>query len=154
MLSPTFPRKVLFACLPSPLWNPLSFSVKLTLSFSRSRSDPSLSRQPLAQIDFLPSNDLVIWTDGSVLFPFNKSGSGVLANFSLCDAEATLPILQAECVQVFPMKPAPFCKDFTGLENINKSAISLLLSDSRSVLDALSSPQFFPFTSNFLADLA
>ena len=37
----------------------------------------------LAYLDPLPFHDLVIWTDGSVSFPFGKGGSGVLANCSL-----------------------------------------------------------------------
>ena len=32
----------------------------------------------------------MLWTEGSVLFPFGKGGSGVLANCSLCGTEATL----------------------------------------------------------------
>ena len=31
----------------------------------------------------------MLWTDGSVTFPFGKGGSGVLANCSLCGTEAT-----------------------------------------------------------------
>ena len=60
------------------------------------------------------------------------------------------PSQQAQYVQVFPLKPAPFCMLFAGLGSTNKSATSLLLlSDSRSVLSSI-----FPFTSNSLADLA
>ena len=43
---------------------------------------------------------------------------------------------QAQCTQVFPLKPAPFCTLFAGLGSTNKSAISLL-SDSRSVLSTI-----------------
>ena len=51
---------------------------------------------------------------------------------------------QAQYAQVFPLKPAPFCTLFAGLGSTNKSAISLLLlSYSRSVLAALSSPPSF-----------
>ena len=53
------------------------------------------------------------------------------------------PFQQAHYVQVFPLKPAPFCTLFAGLGSTNKSAISLLLSDSRSVLATLSSPPSF-----------
>ena len=49
---------------------------------------------------------------------------------------------QAQHAQVFPLKPAPFCKLFAGLGSTNKSATSLLLqSDSCSVLSSI-----FPFT--------
>ena len=52
------------------------------------------------------------------------------------------PFQQAQYVQVFPLKPAPFCTLFAGLGSTGKPAISslLLLSDSRSVLPTLSSP--------------
>ena len=43
---------------------------------------------------------------------------------------------QAQYVQVFPLKPVPFCKLFAGLGSTNKSAISLLFS----LTLALSSP--------------
>ena len=38
------------------------------------------------------------------------------------------PFRQAHCVQVFRLKPAPFCTLFAGLGSTNKSAISLLFS--------------------------
>ena len=52
---------------------------------------------------------------------------------------------QAQYVQVFPLKPAPFCTLFAGLGSTNKSATCLFsLSDSRFVLVTLSSsPSFF-----------
>ena len=53
------------------------------------------------------------------------------------------PFQQAKYAQVFLLKSAPFCTLFAGLSSINKSAISLLLSDSRSVLATLSSPPSF-----------
>ena len=90
MLSSVSPTEVVFVCPPSSPWNPASFSVELTLSTSCSRSDPSLSRQGRLS---LTSHDLVIWTDGSVTFPFVKSGSGVLANSPL-----RFPFPQAQCL--------------------------------------------------------
>ena len=121
-----------------------------TLSTPCSRSDPplSLSRQgaALAHLDSLPPHNLVLWTDGSVPFPFGKGGSGVLANCPLCGTEATLSfsagpvrssfsaeacaILHALC---WPRQPQQVCH-FSSL---------LLLSDSRSVLATLSSPTSF-----------
>ena len=71
----------------------------------------------LAHLDSFPSDDL-IWTDGSVHLSFGKGGF------------AAFPFQQAQFVQIFPLKPAPFCKVFAGLGSTNKSAISLL-SDSR-----------------------
>ena len=93
MLPPTFSRKALLACPASPPWNLPSFTVKSTLSTPCSRSNPPpLTRQgaALAHLDYLPPHDLVLWTDGSVPFPFGESGSGVLANCSLSGTKATL----------------------------------------------------------------
>ena len=92
MLPSTSPREALLACPPVPPWNLPSFTVEFTLSTPCSRSDPPLSRQgaTLAHLDSLPPHDLVLWTNGSVLFLFGKGGSGVLANCSFCGIEATL----------------------------------------------------------------
>ena len=77
-----------------------------------------------------------------VFFPFCKGGSGVLANCSLCGTEAFLFFWWPKIVEVFPLKPAPFCELFAGLGNPNKFVTSLL-SDCRSILCALSSfPSF------------
>ena len=67
-------------CLPSR-------GVHLFLSMLPLRS--TLSRHGERETLF-PPHDLVIWTDGSVPFPFDKGGSGVLANCSLCGTEVTL----------------------------------------------------------------
>ena len=56
---------------------------------------------------------------------------------------------QAQYAQAFPLKPAPSGKLLGGLGSTNKSATSLFLSDSRSVLSSI-----FPFVSIFLTDLA
>ena len=92
MLPSTCSREAHLACSPFPSWNLSSFTVKLSFSTPCSRSDPPLSCQgaALTHLDSLPPYDLVLWTDGSVPFPFGKSGSGVLANCSLCGTEATL----------------------------------------------------------------
>ena len=92
MLFSTCSREALLALAPCPPWNLPSFTVESTLSSPCSRSDPPLSRQGavLAHLDPLPLRDLVLWTDGSAPFPFDKGGSGVLVNCSLCGTEATL----------------------------------------------------------------
>ena len=141
-LHATCSREALLACPPCPPWNLPSFTVESTLSSPCSRSDPPHPRQgtALAHLDSLPPHDLVLWTDGSVPFPFGKGGSGVLANCSLCGTEATLSFSAGP---VFPLKPAPFCTLFAGLGNTRKSAIFLLLSDSRFVFAILFSPPSF-----------
>ena len=95
-------REALLACPPFLSCNLPSFTVESTLSSPCSRSDPALTRQgaALAHLDSLPPHNLVLWTDGSVPFPFGKGGSGVLANRSLCGTEATLP---------FSAGPVCFC---------------------------------------------
>ena len=92
MLPSTCSREALVACPPCPPWNLPSFTVDSILPTPCSRSNPPHSCQgaALAHLDSLPPHDLVLWTDGSVPFPFGKSSSGVLANCSLCGTEATL----------------------------------------------------------------
>ena len=137
MLPSTCSREALLACPLCPPWNLPSFTVESTLSSPCSRSDPPHSRQgaALAHLDSLPPHDLVLWTDGSVPFPFGKGGSGVLANCSLCGTEATLSFSTGP---VFPLKPAPFCTLFAGLGSTIKSAIFLLFFSCLTL--ALSSP--------------
>ena len=84
--------EALLPCPPFPLRNLSSFTVESTLISLYSRFDFPLSHQgtALAHLDSLPPHDLVLWTDGSVPFPFGKGGSGVLSNCSLSDTEATI----------------------------------------------------------------
>ena len=123
MLPSTCSREALLACPCSLPWNLPLFTVESTLSSPCSRSDPPLSRQgaALAHLDSLSPQDLVLWTDGSIPFPFGKGGSGVLVFCSLCGTEATLSFSSSP---VFPLKPAPFCTLFAGLSSTNQSAIS------------------------------
>ena len=143
-------REFLFDSPSSSPWNPPSFIMELTIFSPCSHSDPPFSRQDaaLANLDSLPSHDLVMWTDDSVLLPFDK---GVLVNCSLCGAEATLSFLAGPGCSSFSLKPAPFCKFPAGLGS-TKCAISLFSSRTLALSSPLSS--IFPFTSNSLADLA
>ena len=77
---------LLGTCLPSPWSSP--FPLHALALIPLTRQDVAL-----AHLDSLPSHNLVLCTDGSVPFPFGKEGSGVLANCSLCDTEATLSFL-------------------------------------------------------------
>ena len=88
----------------------------------------------------------MLWTDGSVRFPFGKDGSGVLAICSLCGTEATLSF-----------SAGPVCSSFTAEacaivhalcwsrqhQQVCHFSSLLLLSDSRSVLVTLFSPPSF-----------
>ena len=102
----------------------------------------------------LTLSSLVIWySEQTALFFFvlERASPAYLPETVLSVALRPLfPFQQAQYVQVFPLKPAPFCTLFAGLGSTNKSAASLLLlSNSRSVLSYI-----FSSTSNSVADLA
>ena len=132
MLPSTCSREALVACPPFPPWNLPSFTVESTLSSPCSRSDPP--------------HDLVLWTDGSVLFPFGKGGSSVLTNCSLCGTEATLSFSTGPVCLSFS---AEACAILHALcwsrqhQQVCHFSSLLLLSDSRSVLATSSSPPSF-----------
>ena len=118
--------------------------------FLRSRWSPpfplyALALIPLtfAYLDSLPPHDLILWTDGSVPFPFGKGGSAFLPIALSVALRPLFPFQQAQFVQVFPLKPAPFCTLFAGLGSTNKSAISLIFSYYLTLV--LSSPPSFLF---------
>ena len=113
----------------------------------------SLSRQgvALAYLDYLPSHDLVLWTDGSVPFSFGKSGSGVLANCSLCGTDPTLsfsvdPVCSSFTLEACTILQA-YCWSWQHQQVCHFS--SLLLSDSLSDLSTV-----FLFSLISLGDLA
>ena len=115
----------------SSLEPPPSFTVEFTIFFLYPRSDFPRSRQGVAltYLGSLPHYDLVLWTNGSVPFPFGKGGSDVLASCSLFVAPRSLfPSQQAQYAQASLIKPAPLCKLFAGFGSTNKSTTSLLFS--------------------------
>ena len=147
MLPSTSSNEALLACPLFPPWNLPSLTVKSTLSTPCSRSDPpSHQSGALAHLDSLPPHDLVLWTDGSVPFPFGKGGSGVLANCSLCGTEATLSFSAGPVCLSFS---AEACAILHALcwsrqhQQVCHFSFLLLLSDSRSVLATLFSPPSF-----------
>ena len=128
-----------------------------TLSSPSSRSDTPLYCQgtALAYLDSLPPYDLLIWTNGSVPFSFGKGGLTYLPTAFFVALRLVLSFYQAQYVQVFPLKPAPFCKLFGGLGSTSKSATSLLLlSDSRYLLATLSSSPSSNLSGRFLQELS
>ena len=140
MLPSSCSREALLASPPFPPWNLPSFTVESTLSTPCSRSDPPHSRQGAAL-----AHDLVLWTDGSVPFPFGKGGSGVLANCSLCGTEATLSFSAGPVCSSFSAEACAILHALSWSRQHHKVChfSSLLLSDSRSVLATLSSPPSF-----------
>ena len=100
----------------------------------------------LTHLDSLPPHDLVLWTDGSVSFPFGKGGSGVLANCSLCGTETTLSFLAGPVCSSFSTEVCAILHALCWSRQHHKVchfSSLLLLSDSRSVLTTLSSPPSF-----------
>ena len=117
---------------------PLHALALIPLSLAKVRLSPTLTLSP--------PHDLVLWTDGSVSFPFGKGGSGVLANCSLSGTEATLsfstgPVGSSFFAEACAMLHA-LCWSRQHQQVCHFSSL-LLLSDSRSVLAALSSPPSF-----------
>ena len=148
MLDSTCSREALVACPPFPCWNLPSFTVESTLSSSCSRSDPPHSCQgaALAHLDSLPPHDLVLWTDGSVPFPFGKGGSSVLANCLLCGTEAILSFSAGPVCSSFSAEACAILHTLCWSRQHHKVchfSSLLLLSDSRSVLATLFSPPPF-----------
>ena len=122
--------------------------VESTLSSPCSHADLPFSRQgvALAHLDSLPPHDLVLWTDGSVPFPFGKGGSGVLANCSLCGTEATLSFLADLVCSSFSAEACAILHALSWSRQHHKVcqfSSLLLLPDSCSVLATLSSPPSF-----------
>ena len=148
MLPSTCSREALVACPPFPPWNLFSFTVESTHPTPCSRSDPPLTRQgaALAHLDSLPPLDVILWTDGSVPFPFGKGGSGVLTNCSLCGTEASLSFSAGPVCSSFSAEACAILHALCWSRQHHKVchfSSLLLLSDSRSVLATLSSPRSF-----------
>ena len=130
MLSSTSSRETLLACPPFPPWNLPSFTVDSTPSTPCSRSDPPVSRQDaaLAHFDSFPS---MIWYSGQTalfLFFLERAAPAFLPTALSVALKPLFPFRQAQYVQVFPLKLAPFCTLFADLGSTNKSATSLLFS--------------------------
>ena len=88
----------------------------------------------------------MIWYSGQTALFLLLLAKAALAYLPTAFSVALRPLVpfqQAQYVQVFPLKPVPFCMLFAGLGSTKKSAVSLFLSDSRSVLATLSSPPYF-----------
>ena len=142
MLSSNSPREALLAFPPSPPWNLPSFTVESTLFSLHSRSDP-LSRQgaALTHLDSLPPP--TIWYSAQTtlfLFLLARAAPTPLSSALFVALRPLFPFQQAQFVQVFLLKPAPFCTLFAGLGNTNKSIISLISSYYLTLV--LSSPPY------------
>ena len=140
MLPSTSHREALLACPPFAAWNLPSFTMESTISFLCSRSDLLFSCQgaALAHLNFLSRHDLVLWTDGSIPFPFGKGGSGVIANCSLCGTEATLsfsagPVCSSFSAKAYAILHA-LCWSRQHQQVCHFSYLTLVLSSAQSFL--------------------
>ena len=129
---------LLVICLPSRWSSPFPLHA------------PALILLSLAKVRLLPTltlSSVMIWYSGPTalfLFLLARAALAYLPTAFSVVLRPLFPSQQVWFVQVFPMKPAPFCTLFAGLGSTNKSATSLLLlSDYRSVLATPSSPPSF-----------
>ena len=146
-LMPPSTREALLACPPFPPWNLPSFTVESILSTHALSLIPlSLAKLRLSPTLTLSPHVLVLWTDGSVPFPFGRGGSGILASCSLCGTEATLSFSASPVCSSFSAEACAIlhalCWSRQHQQLCHFSSL-LLLSDSRSVLATLSSPPSF-----------
>ena len=92
-------------------------------------------------------SSLIIWYSRQTalfLLLFAKAALAYLPTAFSVALRPLFPFQQAQYVQVFSLKPAPFCTLFADLGSTNKPATSLLLlSDSCSVVTTLTSPASF-----------
>ena len=159
------------ANLPGGLLRPLTHSCLLLLPLGRlfllglpflleiclpsQWSPPFLLHAP-AQIPLFPAKvrllltltltPLILWYSGLTalfLFLLARAVSTYFPNAFSVALRPLFPFWRAQCVRVFPLKPAPFCTLFAGLGSAGGPDTSLLLSDFRSVLTALSSTPSF-----------
>ena len=118
-----------FLCLPFSVLGTYLPSVRADSSLSM-LSLRLFSLSPRCAALSLPSRNLVIWIGGFVSF-FGIGGSGILANCSLCCAETSFFLSQAQFVQVVFLNPVFLCKLSASLGNTNKSVICSFSSETR-----------------------
>ena len=99
---------------------PLHALVLILLFLAKVRLSPTLSL-----------SHLMIWYSGQtalLLFLLAKAAPAYLPSAVSVALRPLFPSQQAQYLQVFPLKHAPFCTLFAGLGSTNNSAISLLSS--------------------------
>ena len=126
LLQPLLGRLLLLAlpfllgiCLRSR-WSPpfsLHALALIPLTLAKVRLSPTLTLSPL-----------MIWYSGLTalfLFLLARAAPASLPSALSVALRSLFPSLQAQYVQVFPLKPAPFCTLFAGLSSTNNSAFFL-----------------------------
>ena len=126
-------------CLPS-LWSlffPLHAFVLILVSLAKVRLSPTLTL-----------SSLMIWYSGLTalfLFLLARAALAYLPTVFFVALSPLFTFRQAQFVQVFPLKPVPFCTLFGGLGSTNKLATSLFFSSYQTLV--LSSSPSFPLQS-------
>ena len=108
----------LFGICHSSLWSlsfPLHDPALIPLSLAKLRLSPTLTLSPL----------MIRYSGQTAPFLFLLARAAPATAFSVA-LRPLFPFQQAQYVQIFPLKPAPFCTLFAGFGSTNKSAISLL----------------------------
>ena len=123
------PPFLLGTCLPALRSTPFSLQTPALILLSRQGA-------AFAHLDSFRSHKWVVWTNGSVSFPFGKGGSSIayLPTALYVALKPLFPFHQAQYDQVFMLKLVPFYKVSAGLDSTNKSTTSFPFSDSCSVL--------------------
>ena len=96
-----FPREVLFASSFSGYQIQPSFRVELTPSTPCTPSALLFLTKVRFSLILTLFHLTIIWIDGSVPIPYEKRGSGVLTNCSLCGAEAAFFYLATNVLKIF-----------------------------------------------------
>ena len=99
---------------------PLHALTLIPLFLAKVRLSPTLTLSPI-----------MIWCFGQTalfLFLLARAAPAFLPTALSVALRPLIPFRQAQYVQVFPLKPAPFCMLFAGLGSTIKSAISLFFS--------------------------
>ena len=110
---------VLLGICPRSPWSPpipLHALALIPLTLAKVQLSPTLTLFPL-----------MIWCFGqTALFLLARAASAFLPIAFFVALRPLFPFRQAQYVEVFPLKPAPFYTLFAGLGSTNKSAIFLL----------------------------
>ena len=110
----------IFLCSPWSPPFPLYALALISISLAKMQISPTLTLSPF-----------MIWcSEQTALFVFllARAAPAFLPTALSVALRPLFPFQQAQYVQVFPLKPVPFCTLFAGLGSNNKSAISLLFS--------------------------
>ena len=130
MLPFTSPREALLACPPCPPMNLPLFTVKSTL-FLHALALILLSLVKVRLSPTLTLSLLMIRYSGQTalfLFLLTEVALAYLPTALSVALRPLFPFRQAQYVQVFRLKPAPFCTLFADLSSTNKSATFLRFS--------------------------